>query len=428
MGSRNLWRGILLPYLLIVAGCASTNGRGLDPGPSGALRLGKETVDQKATDYPIDLAQLIRTASQSQTTSETKSSSGDVPTSENDIELARRSFYDACVNSDSTTNERCAFRRDRVQDRLIWASESACADYLSNVRRSFTSTNLNLGGATTLFGALGSILNSKDAIRVFSGAAGVTSGLRAEYNDVYFSSQAFEVVSKAIRNVREKALKTINDERRNKGIREYTLEAAIADATRYHATCNVMAGLEEAADAVTRDRDPGLKRVSELLQNVGAGVSVSLGTAALDTGSLPSAAQSCARLTNIGVDGAKLAKDYTDSNAALQKVEGGDADLKARAKAQQELVDKAKTELKRIVDDSASDCAGKDGTVTKLETEMFDAVRVFASLALAEKAVGKAQFDAARAKVMALKAKIDASSSDARIQYDTILVNAKLPK
>jgi hypothetical protein len=431
MASKTLWWVLLPACMMVIAGCASGNGRGLDPGPSGAARIAKEGPDRKSSDYPVDVAQLIRTAVHGPATSKTANAdtpSADGQASAADIELARRVFYDACSSNDSTTNARCGTLRDRVQDRLLWASDSACADYLGDVRRSFTSTNLNLGGATTLFGALGSILNSKDAIRVFSGAAGVTSGLRAEYNDVYFSSQAFEVVSKAIRNIREKALKSINDERRNKGIRDYTLEAAIADATRYHASCNVMAGLEEAADAVTRDRDPGLKRMSELLQGVGAGMNLSLGTAALDSGALPSAAQSCRELATIGADGAKLAKDYMVSNAAYQKLEGVDENLKKKADDQQVLVNKAAADLKKLVDDSAADCTGKDATATKLETEMFDTMRIFASLPLSEKAVGKAQFDAARAKVMALKAKIDSTTSDARIQYQNILANAKLPK
>lgn len=422
------WLGAIVAAnaALLLSSCALT-GKGLDPGPAGAGRLGTDRTSGTASDYPVDLAQLIVLSVHGDGKNSIDTlkavpavSSADSATSVAAVEQARKYFYDNCP-----TNERCGILRDRVQDRLIWASESACADYLSRVRKSFTSTNLNLGGATTLFGALGSVLTSVDATRVFSGAAAVTSGLRAEYNDVYFSSQAFELVSKAIRSVREKTLKSIHDGRLNKGIREYTLDGAVGDAMRYHASCNVMAGLEEAADAVTRERDPGLKRLSDLLQGVGAGVNLSLGTAAIETATLPSAEQSCQRLSTIAREGAAAATSFDTADTKLQADAAADATTKADSAKRRATVDKLAAELKKLDDDSKSDCVGKDAAVTKAETEMFDAMRVFAGLPLSEKAVGKAKFDAARAKVMALKAKVDSTLSDARVRFDGIVQNSK---
>jgi hypothetical protein len=422
---KQIW--ILVAWVVLqVSGCAIT-GKGLDPGPAGATRLGAERSDGVASDYPVDLAQLIhlsvhgdRSISENIQNPGHADSSTDSQTKSVGLEESRKYFYDNC-----STNERCGILRDRVQDRLIWASESACADYLSGVRKSFTRTNLNLGGATTLFGALGSVLTSVDATRTFSGAAAVTSGLRAEYNDVYFSSQAFELLSKAIRSVREKTLKSIYDGRLNKDFRAYTLDGAIGDAMRYHATCNVMAGLEEAADAVTRERDPGLKRLSELLQGVGAGLNLSIGTAAIDTSTLPSAEKSCQRLSTIARDGAIAATSLGATDDKLQADAVADAKAKDDSAKRRAAVDKLVAELKKLDDDAKPDCVGKDAEVAKAETEMFDAMRVFAALPLSEKAVGKAKFDAARAKVMALKAKLDASLSDADVKFNGIIQNAK---
>jgi hypothetical protein len=409
-----------------LSGCAVI-GKGLDPGPPGAMRIGSERPKGVAGDYPVDLAQLITLSVHGDGKSSVVTlanvpavSATEAESSIAALEQARKYFYDNCP-----TNERCGTLRDRVQDRLIWASESACADYLSSVRKSFTSTNLNLGGATTLFGALGSVLTSVDATRLFSGAAAVTSGLRAEYNDVYFSSQAFELVSKAIRSIREKTLKHIHDARLNKGIREYTLDGAVGDTMRYHATCNVMAGLEEASDAVTRERDPGLKRLSELLQGVGAGVNLSLGTAAIDTASLPSAEQSCQRLSTVVQAGAAAAAAFVTVDSKTQVDEAVGSSLKAASAARRTTVEKLAVDLSKLAEDTQPDCTTKDAAVAKAEIEMFDAMRVFAGMPLSEKAVGKAKFDAARAKVMALKAKIDTVLSEARIKLDLLIQTAK---
>lgn len=311
----------------MLSGCQTVR-LGLDPGPAGAGRLGAERPGKAAGDYPVDLTQLIFLAAIDDPDAVAKAkgtylheappasaASAPIPTRElADLEAARKSFYNKCGDF-----VRCGVLRDRVQERLIWASESACSDYLTSVRKSFTSTNLNLGGATTLLGALGSVLTSATATRVFSGAAAVTSGVRAEYNDVYFSSQAFELVSKAIRSVRDKTLKGIRDERRGKSAKDYTLEAAVGDAVRFHGTCNVLAGLEEASDAVTRERDPGLRRLSELLQGVGAGVNLSLGTAALDTSDLPSARRTCGQIAATVSAGKQAANDFSQAAKKAQE-------------------------------------------------------------------------------------------------------------
>lgn len=429
--------------MILAAGCA-TGGHGLDAGPAGAAQIGivrttstsvqpggsVETRSNEARDYPVDLTELIsvavhddrdtavaRTFPRASVLCIDKASgnqririapavceAGEVTARTFDpstsLELARKFFYDNCPSAD-----RCGVLRDRVQDRLIWASESACAAYMTDVRKSFTSTNLNLGSLTTVFGALGSIFTSADAARIFAGSAGATSGLRAEYNDVYFSSQAFELVSKAIRSLREKTIKRIYDARKNTDIRAYTLDAAIADAMKYHATCNVMAGLEEAAEAVTRDRDPGLKRLGELLQDVGAGTSVSLGTAALDTSSLPSAGQSCRRLDDAVKQATAL---QADLDAAVTKLQGGDATLLAAAQKRQADGSASLKQLTSTVAPMSQICSPPDtGAVAVAEKDMYDAVRAFAAAPLSDKAARKAAFDAARAKVLELKVQVD---------------------
>lgn len=401
-------RYLSLALVVLVSGCALT-GRGLDPGPSGAESLGgQDATTGKATDYPLDLSELLLQAvhsdpspTQVQPAGTTVRSEGTTaalpfaparaPVPRTSLEQARKHFYDNC-----TTYDRCAVLRDRVQDRLVWASESACTDYLMRVRRSFTATNLNLGSATTLFGALGSVLTGTDATRVFSGAAAVTSGLRAEYNDTYFSSQAFDLVSKAIRNIRERGLKRLHDARSNKNIREYTVDAAVAEVVRYHASCNIMSGLEEAADAVARDRDPGLRRLSEVLQGAGSGLTLALGTAALDTSALPAPGNSCRVLSQLEADGTAASKAAVEGSDAASP---GGADAAKAAAKHLAAISAAKK-------DADPDCAA-DGNVTKAEREMYESMRVFASLPIEEKAAGKARFDAARAQVLSIKAKID---------------------
>lgn len=417
----------------MLSGCQTVR-LGLDPGPAGAGRLGAERPGKAAGDYPVDLTQLIFLAAIDDPDAVAKAkgtylheappasaASAPIPTRElADLEAARKSFYNKCGDF-----VRCGVLRDRVQERLIWASESACSDYLTSVRKSFTSTNLNLGGATTLLGALGSVLTSATATRVFSGAAAVTSGVRAEYNDVYFSSQAFELVSKAIRSVRDKTLKGIRDERRGKSAKDYTLEAAVGDAVRFHGTCNVLAGLEEASDAVTRERDPGLRRLSELLQGVGAGVNLSLGTAALDTSDLPSARRTCGQIAATVSAGKQAANDFSQAAKKAQE-DPVDSEIKKKYGDREPVINRLAKSLSESEERVKNECDLK-GAVNLAETKMFDTMREFAGMQLSEKQVGKAKFDAARAEVMAVKAALELVLVAAQNDLRDITSNAKAP-
>lgn len=424
------------------AGCSLT-GRGLDPGPAAATRIGyvrstalpdpesaRDTA-KLAGDFPVDLSALLVNSTQTtdrqltdlgmpvvcqnRTTNELRelkegpcnpnevaalSSKVNIP-----LELARKIFYATCGSPQS-----CGDARNRVQDRLIWASENACTDYLVQVRRSFTATNLNLGTATTLFGALGAVLTSADATRVFSGASAFTSGLRAEYNDVYFSSQAFELVSRAIRSVREKARKQIADYRNaNRDIQNYTLDGAVSDAMRYHGTCNVMAGLEEAADAITRDRDPGLKRLSELLQDVSSSATVSLGAAVLDTGNLPSATRSCLSLRDQeGLVDAQIVR-IDDEIKRLSSLTPPPSDKVALLTSLRQRLTSQKGNVQKMVGEVQA-CAKKNDGTTPADTaekSMYEAVRVFTSSPLADKQIRRQQFESEKASVLSIKLDID---------------------
>lgn len=449
--SRRCFHVVWLTALAGLLGACSLTGKGLDPGPAGAVRIGyvrspstpsPEDVDDPNKlpgDFPVDLSALFvnavpgaaadgRKAADAdegtlicehrtsrvvrEARPDTKCGADEVAARWSTLEQARKTFYARCGSPQA-----CTQARDRVQDRLVWASENACADYLVFVRRSFTRTNLNLGSATTFFGALGSVLRSADATRVFSGSAALTSGLRAEYNDVYFSSQAFELVSRAIRSVRERGLKRIQDYRTTHDIGTYTLEAAVGDAMRYHAACNVMAGLEEAADAITRDRDPGLKRLNELLQDSGAVASVSLGAATVDTAGLPLATTSCRALA--------AEKDRADAEVARLDVEvkrlgdaaPPDASRLAAARTALASLKTAQGSVAAAVAAVApckAPAAGGTPPAETAEKAMYEAIRIFSSAPLAEKAARRLEVEAAKAKVMAIKLDVDRETGRVR--------------
>ena len=159
--------------------------------------------------------------------------------------------------------------RNEVQDRIIAASNQACAEYESNLKAESTRWNLLLGGATTLSAGLGAIFTGADTVRALSGVAAILSGFRAEYNQEFMANLTVQVITDGIRSRRDE-LKTKIDERRTTAgadLSAYTVQRAIADAVEYHMSCSLVVGLEQAALSIERADNPGLEMLAKAYDN-----------------------------------------------------------------------------------------------------------------------------------------------------------------
>ncbi len=145
--------------------------------------------------------------------------------------------------------------RNRVQDRIMMASNQLCEQYKVVLKKKQSNANFWFGTASTTFGAAGAVASGVQAAKNLSALSGLTSGVRAEYNQSYFSDLAAQVVTKGIDARRSEILEKIN-EAKLLPIEEYTLEASIADAISYHGACSLISGLEQADGAVTKLTTP----------------------------------------------------------------------------------------------------------------------------------------------------------------------------
>ena len=149
-------------------------------------------------------------------------------------------------------------RRNRVQGRLIAASDAACDRYKRNLNGVYSDANFRFGAAATAAGGVGAIITGENAARALAGTAGIISGVRAEYNDAYFRNKVVELLTKAMDIVREKQLGEIK-RRESLLLIDYTIEDAISDAITYNASCSLIAGLQETQESLQIVSDPGLK-------------------------------------------------------------------------------------------------------------------------------------------------------------------------
>ncbi len=149
--------------------------------------------------------------------------------------------------------------RNEIQDQLILASQQSCNFYKDHLRRLESYKSFFLGTLTTVLGGASAIVTGAGGARALGGAAGITSGINAEFDQAFFKNLAIHVITPGIDSRRDKKLKEIRKNRKNKTIKQYNVQAAIRDALDYHNQCTLNTGMEEAADSIRTVRDPGLK-------------------------------------------------------------------------------------------------------------------------------------------------------------------------
>lgn len=135
-------------------------------------------------------------------------------------------------------------RRNAIQAEIMRASNQRCGVYETHLRRLQSNTGFILGSAATALGGLGSIFTAADTARALAGSAGITSGINAEFQENFFSSVIAPVIINGINKRRERFQNAL-PEKTKKNLADYPLPAAVADAVKYAAACNVSEGIAE---------------------------------------------------------------------------------------------------------------------------------------------------------------------------------------
>lgn len=174
-----------------------------------------------------------------------------------EFEKALRAFY---------LYDKVTAQRNRVQDRLLAASDQRCNTYKNYLRRVETTQSSLFGSLTTMLAGAGAIATPATTVRALSGLAGISSGVGAELRQSYFSGLATQVIVPGIDLARDDLRQKIAANRKAE-IGDYTVEAAIAEAVRYHGACSMNTGLERSGKAVSDAKNIGLGTLKTALDD-----------------------------------------------------------------------------------------------------------------------------------------------------------------
>nr|VFJ98144.1 MAG: hypothetical protein BECKLFY1418B_GA0070995_11144 [Candidatus Kentron sp. LFY] len=260
-----------LAVSLSVAGCsllesepeyAYTGGGRVNP--AGAVQMLPSSVFET-----FDLAVLLgEPALTSKNYNQYKCEEGDDPSSDGCI-MARDRLDEAFKKFGvKNPGPRGKQRRNEIQDRLMAASEQRCNVYKVYLKRLHGKGNFYTGSLATILGGAGAIVTGVDGARILSGLAGITSGVRAEFNQAVFLNQVIPVITKGIEGRRKDIKTEIGTKRAGGDLTSYTVEAAIGDAIRYHGACTIVAGLSQAEVAIQELDNPGLETMNKVSSKI----------------------------------------------------------------------------------------------------------------------------------------------------------------
>ncbi len=232
----------LLTLVIILQGCTGFLTSNENDNPSGAADIfGEDTYFER-----VNIFQLLDP-------SENTVNENGVG-KENDeevyyyLEYSLSKFYERIS---ALTPEQQKIERNRTQFRIISASNQRCGDFKNSLHKYQGDVNFALGSLTTVLAGAGAVLSHEQTAKEFAALAGVTSGVRAEFNSSYFKNITIDVVGKGIDSARSQILGDIK-KKTNFSFIDYTVEEAISDAIKYHSACNVISGLQEASKALTK--------------------------------------------------------------------------------------------------------------------------------------------------------------------------------
>ncbi len=256
-------------WLLRIAllACVMLSGCDLLPKAlTGARRVAADTNDIQK----VDLAQEIRAETPTKVAKQDKCTTTQYyptqnggqaieasPKAQRCLRRVAKAFYADPVDLSA--------RRNRVQARLLAASDLACGEFEQKMNFLQANTNMIAGIATTAAAGAGAIVTNEVTARVLSGVGAVIAGSRAEFNADFFYREAVPVVVKAINADRRNFRNNIIALHRAESIGDYTLWDAIADAFRYNQRCSLVAGLSQLETAVTLADNPGLDTLNRVL-------------------------------------------------------------------------------------------------------------------------------------------------------------------
>ncbi|MCR6632586.1 MAG: hypothetical protein NVV74_22485 [Magnetospirillum sp.] len=158
-------------------------------------------------------------------------------------------------------------RRNAIQRHIMMAADRRCEIYKQTLSTVDSNTNFIFGSVSTITGVLGGLI--EESSQALSAAAGISSGLNAEFSRSFFKDTAVPVIFAGMDMKRQQISTTIAS-RRASTMAEYPLAEAVSDAIRYNGACSAVEGMKHVQDTLARP--VGLDEARRIIASASDGI------------------------------------------------------------------------------------------------------------------------------------------------------------
>jgi len=143
-------------------------------------------------------------------------------------------------------------KRNRYVGLLIAASNQRCSAYKEILSETDREGNFLFGALSTILGGLGAIFTPAATARSLAGAAGISSGLRSDFNSSFFYEKTIALLVKSIDDQRTKALAEIRTRMNDESVDKWPFPMALGEVQLFHDLCSLSGAFAGISDAVNR--------------------------------------------------------------------------------------------------------------------------------------------------------------------------------
>jgi hypothetical protein len=157
-------------------------------------------------------------------------------------------------------------QRNEIVDTFVWESNDQCFGYVKFLQ----GYQGNVRSSSGIFAQATAILatvTSGGTAQGFAAASGIVGGAGNALYQAHFADQTVAVIVQAFDNVRSRRLQELTNLQQCEPD-QYTLTRAMADVTRYHASCSLAVGLAETQRAVGQTDTVSIATFNALLDQI----------------------------------------------------------------------------------------------------------------------------------------------------------------
>jgi len=157
------------------------------------------------------------------------------------------------IKEGAKDDEKYMVNRNNMLFYVIAMSDQKCGVYKKSIVSKKGTFDFFSGSLATLFSGAGAIISHQTTAQLFSAAAGVVTGTKAEYDKAFYSDLALNVIVAGIDQARSDYQNKI-DEKLTENLLKYPVTAALSDAMKYHSKCIATEGLNQAKEALAEQK------------------------------------------------------------------------------------------------------------------------------------------------------------------------------